>query len=535
MFGRNFSRRRERGRCHRNEDRPIHTLGIVVDVLAGLAGSNVTNLASCTFSGEDPNGCQAAETIQVGSGAANRSPAVNAGPDRTLEFAETARLQGTVSDPDGDEISVFWTLLSATTGNPGVALNGSTTLSPTVTAGNNPTFVNLLLCASDAMAPPVCDIMTITVTPLGTGGDDPPEILCNQLGNQPAVAGAGPDITVTSGDPVFITGSGFDPDNTTVDNGLAVIQGSGEEMLPRPIVEVVGPGGVTDVVAVGGRWGLPDGEPGSSTTPIVLQDVNAVSFRIGDRANPDWAVGSVDVNSANPQTTFPRPPNQLDVFCIGCNGPKPSMTILNWTRISHDTPRPMVARVSSGVDATDPGTIFDDSNSILIEIWFVRSSTAQNQAPSIDAGANQTVGFGQQVVLQGSVVDPDGDGTTIVWTQLSGVTVALEDADTEMPRFTAPDEAAVLTFQLCATDFINTPRCTGTTVTVSETGLTFLWEAIDTQDLPIAFDIDRATISFTAPEVAEETTIVLGLSVFDATNCGSRDLVSVTIKPSSGN
>ena len=167
------------------------TFGIVVDVLAGLAGSNITNLASCTFSGEDPNGCQAAETIQVGSGAANRSPAVNAGPDRTLEFAETARLQGAVSDPDGDETSVFWTLLSATTGNPGVALNGSTTLSPTVTAGNNPTFVNLLLCASDAMSPPVCDIMTITVTPPGTGGDDPPEILCNQLGNQPAVAGEG--------------------------------------------------------------------------------------------------------------------------------------------------------------------------------------------------------------------------------------------------------------------------------------------------------------------------------------------------------
>ena len=211
------------------------------------------------------------------------------------------------------------------------------------------------------------------------------------------------------------------------------------------------------------------------------------------------------------------------------------MTILNWTHISHDRPRVMVARVSLGVDATDPGTIFDDSNSILIEVWFVRSSTAQNQAPSIDAGANQTVGLGQQVVLQGSVVDPDGDPTTIIWTQISGVEVVLEDSDTEMPRFTAPTEPTVLTFQLCATDFINTPRCTGTTVTVSETGLTFVWEAVDTQDLSIAFDIDRATISFVAPEVSEETTIVLGFSVFDARNCGSRDLVNVTIRPSAGN
>ena len=508
------------------------SIEIVVHVMAGAEGSNVTNLASCTSSKEDPNGCQAAETIQVASGSANRSPAVSAGPDRTLEFAETARLQGAVSDPDGDDISVFWTLLSTTSGDPGVALNGSTSLSPTITAGNTPTFVNLLLCASDAISPPVCDLMTITVTPLGSGGDDPPEILCNQLGNQPAVAGAGPDISVTSGEAAFITGSGFDPDNTAAESGLAIIQGGGG---PRPIVKVVGPGGVTDVVSVGGRWGLPDGEPGSSTDPIVVQDVNAVSFQIGDRANPDWAIGSVDVNSANPQTTFPRPPNQLDVFCIGCNGPRPSMTILNWTHISQDRPRVMVARVSLGVDATDPGAVFDDSNSILIEVWFVRSSTAQNQAPSIDAGANQTVGLGQQVVLQGSVVDPDGDPTTIIWTQISGVEVVLEDSDTEMPRFTAPTEPTVLTFQLCATDFINTPRCTGTTVTVSETGLTFVWEAVDTQDLPIAFDIDRATISFVAPEVSEETTIVLGLSVFDARNCGSRDLVNVTIRPSAGN
>ena len=508
------------------------SLQIVVDVLAEVEGSNVTNLASCTFGGEDPNGCQAAETIQVASGALNHSPEVNAGPDRTLEFSETARLQGAVSDPDGDDTAVFWTLLSSTTGDPGLALNGSTSLSPTVTAGNTATFVNLLLCASDAISSPVCDLMTVTVIPLGAGGNDPPEILCNQLGNQPAVAGAGPDISVVSGESVFITGSGFDPDNTPPENGLAILQGSSG---PRPIVRVVAPGGVTDVVSVGGRWGLPDGEPGSSTTPIVVQDVNAVSFQIGDRANPDWAIGSVNVNSANPQTAFPREHNQLDVFCVGCNGPRPSMTILNWTRLTQDRPRAMVARVSLGVDATDPGTFFDDSNSILIEIWFVRSSTAQNRAPSIDAGADQTVGFGQQVVLQGSVVDPDGDPTTIVWTQVSGVTVVLEGGDTEMPRFTAPDEPAVLRFQLCATDFINIPRCTATTVTVSETGLTFLWEALDTQGLPIALDVERATVSFTPPEVSEETTIVLGLSAFDARNCGTRDRVNVTIRPSAGN
>ena len=142
--------------------------------------------------------------------------------------------------------------------------------------------------------------------------------------------------------------------------------------VPRPIVEVITPDGSSTLVPTSDdRWGLPEGIAGSRAKPISVRDVDAVSFRIGDNTNPDWNVGSSEVGSANPQTTFPRPLGQLDVFCIGCNGPKPSMTILHWSLMPLKGPRMMVARVSLGVDATDPQALFNDSNSIHVEVWFV--------------------------------------------------------------------------------------------------------------------------------------------------------------------
>ena len=126
--------------------------------------------------------------------------------------------------------------------------------------------------------------------------------------------------------------------------------------------------GLIDPVPAGGRWGLPNGMLGTQGNPIPLQDINAVSFRIGDRVNPQWAPGSSEVNSANPQTTFPKPPGELEGLCTGCNGASPSMTIILWASLPLNVARVMVARVSLGVDATDPNTVFSDGNSILVDI-----------------------------------------------------------------------------------------------------------------------------------------------------------------------
>ena len=50
---------------------------------------------------------------------------------------------------------------------------------------------------------------------------------------------------------------------------------------PRPIIKVVTNQGLIDPVPAGGRWGLPAGMLGTQGNPIPVQDINAVSFRVG--------------------------------------------------------------------------------------------------------------------------------------------------------------------------------------------------------------------------------------------------------------
>ena len=193
------------------------------------------------------------------------------------------------------------------------------------------------------------------------------------------------------------------------------------ERVGGPIVKVVTENGRVEVVPVGfGRWGLPADIPGSRSNPIPVQNADAVTLRIGDTFNPQFAPGSPGINGLNPQTTFHTNQTligQLDVLCFGCNGPKPSITILNWQSLPLNVARVMVARVSLGVDATLPNPPYNNANSMLVEVWFTRTI---NRPPTVSAGSNQTVQFGHTVTLRGTVFDPDGDSTTVLWTLIGG-------------------------------------------------------------------------------------------------------------------
>lgn len=84
---------------------------------------------------------------------------------------------------------------------------------------------------------------------------------------------------------------------------------------------------------------------------------------------------------------------------------------------------------------------------------------AANQAPTADAGPDQTVASAAAVTLDGTgSSDPDaGQTLTYAWTQTGGDTVTLSDATAVGPSFTAPTLAAgepdqTLTFSLIVTD-----------------------------------------------------------------------------------
>lgn len=82
---------------------------------------------------------------------------------------------------------------------------------------------------------------------------------------------------------------------------------------------------------------------------------------------------------------------------------------------------------------------------------------AVNNAPTADAGTDQTVASGATVTLAGSGTDPDSDPLTYSWTQTAGTTVSLSSTSAASPTFTAPTlvpgaSNETLTFSLIVND-----------------------------------------------------------------------------------
>ena len=119
------------------------------------------------------------------------------------------------------------------------------------------------------------------------------------------------------------------------------------------------------------------------------------------------------------------------------------------TPLEADTPATLTIRVTATDDGTPPS-----SSSATFTL-----TTKPNDAPTADAGPNETVAEGETVTLDGSrSVDPEGYPLSFTWSQTDGPDVDLDGADTATPTFTAPSELtadAVLTFSLVVTDASN--------------------------------------------------------------------------------
>jgi len=109
-----------------------------------------------------------------------------------------------------------------------------------------------------------------------------------------------------------------------------------------------------------------------------------------------------------------------------------------------------------GVGAVSPDR--DSADNIPVTESYV---VAENTAPTADAGSDQTVnettidGEPTVVTLSGSGADVDSpDGLTYSWTQVSGPSVTLENADNATASFAAPNVSTetTLTFAVTVTD-----------------------------------------------------------------------------------
>lgn len=190
--------------------------------------------------------------------------------------------------------------------------------------------------------------------------------------------------------------------------------------------------------------------------------------------------------------------------------------------------------------------------------------TNVNQAPVAEAGGDQTVREGTAVTLQGGAsFDVDGDALAYRWTQTAGPAVALVDAGSAMPSFTAPlvGGDTALTFQLVVDDGavassadtvsvlvqnVNQAPVAdaggsqtvneGALVALNGTGsrdpdrdaLTYRWTQVGGPAVTLS-DPAAATPTFTAPAVTGTTVLAFDLVVSDSGLSSAPAQTSVTV------
>ena len=112
---------------------------------------------------------------------------------------------------------------------------------------------------------------------------------------------------------------------------------------------------------------------------------------------------------------------------------------------------PMPATPDDSITASDALCIFQKALSLpsCLDILL-----PDNQPPTVDAGADQSVDADMMVALTGTASDPDGTIVSYLWEQTGGTMVSLAGATSGTAMFTAPDVSMdeTLTFRLTVTD-----------------------------------------------------------------------------------
>ncbi len=493
-------------------------------------------------------------TVTVTAGT-NDAPTANAGPDQTVAEGAAVTLDGSgSSDPEGEALTYAWTQTSGQD----VTLNGAATASPSFTAPTDLAADAVLvfsLTVTDARnAASTADTVTITVT---AGSNDAP------------TANAGPDQTVAEGAAVTLDGSGSsDPEGEALT--YAWTQTSGQ-----------------DVTLNGAATASPSF---TAPTQLAAEAVLVFSLTVSDGVNtspPDTVTVTVEAGTNDAPTANAGPDQTVAEGAAvtldgsGSSDPEGEALTYAWSQTSGQTVNlsgdntaspSFTAPTDLAADAvlvfsltvTDARNEASTADTVTITV-----TAGTNDAPTANAGPDQTVAEGAAVTLDGSgSSDPEGEALTYAWTQTSGQDVTLNGAATASPSFTAPTQLtadAVLVFSLTVTDARN-EASTADTVTITVTAgsndaptanagpdqtvaegaavtldgsgssdpegetLTYAWSQTSGQDVTLSGD-NTASPSFTAPtQLLQTAVLVFSLTVSDGVNASPPDTVTVTVE-----
>lgn len=390
------------------------------------------------------------------------APVANAGPNQTAAVGSTVTLNGSgSSNPSGfGTLFYSWTFVSRPAGT-STRLPNASVVMPTFVVDVAGTYVLRLTVTNGAGS----DSATVTIS----------------TGNSPPVANAGPNQTVAAGATVTLNGTG----SSDVDGDPLTYAWT---LITRPVGSTAV---LTNATSVSPAF-VAD-KPGSYTAQLVVRDGKVNS-------PPDTVV----ITTQNTPPVANAGPGQTVTIgaLVQLNGSASTdvdgdTLTYQWSLIT--LPAGSTAVISNAA-LVNPTFRADRAGAYVAQLVVsdgkgnsppatVTVTTGGTQAPTANAGINQTVKHGAQVTLTGSGTDPQSRPLTFLWsltTRPAGSAATLSSTTSATPNFVA-DIPGLYVAQLIVNNGIVSSA--PSTVTITTTNSAPVANAGPSQNVPVGVTV----------------------------------------------
>ena len=415
---------------------------------ANTVTTNVTGLTQGVYRFRlqvtDNSGATAADTVQVTVNAApNQPPVVSAGADQTIALPiNSVVLSGSANDPDGTITTYAWSKISGPNAGTIATANTVTTNVTGLTQG----VYRFRLQVTDNSGATAADTVQVTV---------------NAAPNQPPVANAGADQTITLPiNSVVLNGSANDPDGTITSYAWSKVSGPNAGTIATANAVTTNVTGLTQGVY---RFRLQVTDNSGATAADTVQvTVNA-------------APNQPPVANAGADQTITLPINSV-VLNGSANDPDGTITSYAWSKVSGPNAGTIATAnaVTTNVTGLTQGVyrfrlqVTDNSGATADAIVQVTVNPAVNQPPVANAGDHQVLRLPVNYTqLDGrSSADTDGRIMSYRWAYVSGpANFILNDPAAALTSLSGLVEG-VYVFRLTVTDDNGAAHADDVTITV---------------------------------------------------------------------